>query len=546
MKLSQSRPKIHDKKQTLLNIQKNEKLRILLLNKFKMKYKSKLISDNIILQEIDIFMEIKDLTINNLRELDREIMLAINKPRGNYQLEPINKYHQKGNLANNISEKKLLRSSDKGISSTQKHIKSPEFRTLKNPETKGVKKEVEILKPTEIEQGQPIHVEEPVVEMKLPDDQDHIPLAKEVPLDDEEEWNSFQKFKNKLYEEELKQDAEKKRDNIIFMREQLEKQLQEKDDIKMQKKKEEEAYAENERQILDKMNEKEHIRVQEQKEKAENERKNRLDQIKKVTERKQNELNLQKEEDKKLVDRIRQEQVQEKEFMQYKKYIAKETLIQMMEDTIKNRQKQKDEIAQEKINDVRAQQLYKELLDRQDEERAAYFKSKDEMNSKMVNEIAKAVIEKQKEREKFEDDMHKRIEKKKELKERRAEEMRRKIDLQSKVEMRDFLAKQLEEKRLQKEQEKAENAEQRRIWLNQQKESEEFEKKRAHEIFELNKSNQMFLDKQKDELKLKQKKMPLSQAQFLMNKNLFDDAKKKLEAQYLEGEEGEEVKLENQ
>ena len=127
--MSQSIRRIQEKKQSLLNIQKNEKLRTLLLNKFKVKYNSKAVPDNVILQEIDRFMETKDLTINNLRELDREIMLAVNKPRGNYQLKPIKKEVlpesgvQRG--YEKMPQKKMLKSTEKGkktIASTQKRL----------------------------------------------------------------------------------------------------------------------------------------------------------------------------------------------------------------------------------------------------------------------------------------------------------------------------------------------------------------------------------------------------------------------------------------
>ena len=556
MKISQSVKRIQEKKQSLLNIQKNEKLRTLLLNKFIVKYKSKDVPENVILHEIDRFMETKDLTINNLRELDREIMLAVNKPRGNYQLEPIKKEVVPEYGAQKALEKrpprKMLKAAEKGkktVAATQKHLAPPardEFRKdkdLRTPEKKGDLEEIEKYEQqqpeerpleNEAEQGQP----QPPPEVKASAPQDQQPKPSDEP-DEEEEWDAFQKFKNKLYEEELRQEVEKKRDNVIFMREQLEKQLDEKEEIKKQKQRDDEAYAQSERELLEKMNEKERVRQNNLKEKALNEKKARIDQINKVKERKTNDLNQQREEDQKIVDRIKQEQIQEKEYMQYKKIVAQETLKQMMNDTLKNREKQKAEIAKEKQNDVRAQELYKQLLDRQDEERAYYFKNRDEANSKVVNKIAEEALEKQKNREKFETDMHKAIEKKKELKERRAEEMRRKLEVKNKLEMREFLAKQLEEKRLLKEEEKAENAEQRRIWLKQQKEAEEFNKKRAQEIYEMNKTNQKFLDTQKEEVRARQKKHPMSQTQYLMNKNLFEDAKKKLEKEYLE--EGDKI-----
>jgi len=531
MKAGNRAHNLNEKRKQTLNIQKSEKLRSLLLNKFKSKFKAKPIPDELILQEIDRFMSTKELTINNLRDLDREIMLAINRPKTKPETKEINRSKEMPKPMKQSALKGPLKNTSYGIKQKSLNETKKEKRILEE-ENNGVQKEEDIANDEEIkkviENEENKNLEEPIepnVETKSKQNEKNQ-------IDEEAEWNAFQKFKNKLYEEELRQEVEKKRDNIQFMREQLDRQLFEKEQLKKQKEEEERLYAQSEKTLLDRMNENERIRSEEQKEKSLNIKKDRLDQIMKVKERKANEKEEQQKEDKKVVERIRKEQIQEKEFIQYKKLVQKETLKQMMDDTMKNREKQKAEIAQEKLDDIKAQQHYRDLLDRQDEERAAFFKSKDEMNSKLVNEIAKNVIEKQKERAKFEEDLQEKIEKKKAMKERRADEMRRKIEEQNKLEMREFLAKQLDEKRKFKEEERNEDAEQRKVWLKQQKEAEDFDKKRAQELFEMNKTNQKFLDIQKEEAKSKIKKPSMPEPQYLLNKNLFDEAKKKLVEDY--------------
>ena len=181
-------------------------------------------------------------------------------------------------------------------------------------------------------------------------------------------------------------------------------------------------------------------------------------------------------------------------------------------------------------DDIRAQKLYIEMLNRQDAERESYFKSKNSKNQNLIDEVVLSVIDQQKSKLKKEEDAMKKAERNREERERKAEELRLKLDAQNKKDMRDFLSKQIEEKKIRAQEEVVQSKEQRNVFIKQFEDFKNFEDNQNKRIKEVNMEHQEYLKHQMD-IAQKAKKQGMTQAEYLINKQLIEDAKKRLNQQ---------------
>lgn len=94
--------------------------------------------------------------------------------------------------------------------------------------------------------------------------------------------------------------------------------------------------------------------------------------------------------------------------------------------------------------------------------------------------------------------------------------------------MREYLAKQMEEKRLRELQEKALNDEQANMWSKDFKNYSEEERRLHSKIGQINKDNQEFLRKQMEEKQIKIGKAKMNKQEFLLNKPLLKEINDKL------------------
>ena len=96
--------------------------------------------------------------------------------------------------------------------------------------------------------------------------------------------------------------------------------------------------------------------------------------------------------------------------------------------------------------------------------------------------------------------------------------------------MREYLAKQMEEKRLRELQEKALNDEQANMWNKDFKNYSEEERRLHEKINKINRDNQEFLKKQMEDKQIKIGKAKMNKQEFLLNKPLLKEINDKLRA----------------
>lgn len=149
-----------------------------------------------------------------------------------------------------------------------------------------------------------------------------------------------------------------------------------------------------------------------------------------------------------------------------------------------------------------------------------------------MNRMADTVIKNMDEKARDEEEKVRRYEMEKEMRERAEDERRFNKIKTEQQRMRDFLAKQMEEKQHRERMEKALNDEQATMWKADYSNYSEEERRLMEKINKINKDNAEFLKKQMEDKHSKQK-AKMNKQEFLLNKPLLKEInEKKRSSQY--------------
>lgn len=143
-----------------------------------------------------------------------------------------------------------------------------------------------------------------------------------------------------------------------------------------------------------------------------------------------------------------------------------------------------------------------------------------------MNRMADTVIKNMDERQRDEDDKIRRYEMEKEMRERMEDEKKYNKVKSEQQRMRDFLAKQMDEKRHRENLEKALNDEQAVMWKQDHRNYNEEERRLNDKINKINKENADFLKKQMDDKNSKHR-AKMNKQEFLLNKPLLKEINEK-------------------
>lgn len=184
---------------------------------------------------------------------------------------------------------------------------------------------------------------------------------------------------------------------------------------------------------------------------------------------------------------------QERQMLLEKRRQEKEYLQKMLTENEKQKAKTQAEKERERLEDIKAQQEYARMLDKQEQDRINEFKSREKRAQEFMNRMADTVIKNMDSRAKEEEDKIRRYEMEKEMRERMDDERKFSKMKQEQQRMRDFLAKQMEEKKHRETLEKALNDEQAYMWHKDLKNYTEEERRLNDKINKINKENADFL-----------------------------------------------------
>lgn len=363
----------------LINIQKRDKLKGLLITKFMKKYGIK--NPEILLEEeIKKFLEGEKLTDTDLKQLDDKIRRLLNNSnahdllRRNLSNEQQN--YQSTNYNNTEGNKNVylpeLNNDNMSVRSkaSKKSNKTNSHKSIKE-KTRSVCSDYDDL---ESLGGRKRDIERFDFE------------------DQKDEWNAIVAYNKKLYDDEKRQNKLKDLEVKKRIREDLDNQIRQKKNREYEEIVKNRDYDEIIKNHCDHLEELEKRRQIEIKERIMKEKENRDKQLKEEKHRKKVEYLKEKKYDKETVKNLLNDIEKEKEKKQMKKMEEKELLQHTLRENEINRMKHLENQKKEKLDDVKATQEYTRILDRQEQERVEYFKKIERNSSNYVNRMADTVL----------------------------------------------------------------------------------------------------------------------------------------------------------
>ena len=228
-----------------------------------------------------------------------------------------------------------------------------------------------------------------------------------------------------------------------------------------------------------------------------------------------------------LVTYINQEQEKEKRLALEKKVLENEALRKTLIQNEENKKLQAIARDQQRYEDIRSAEEYTRVLEKQENERKAYFKNIEMKANDFLSKIGKTVLKEIEEKNRQEEEkMKKYLEQKEERTILREKQKLEEIRLQ-KLNMRSFLDKQVEEKRRQKEFDKYLNSAQANIWNTDIDVAKEQENMINEKIKKMNEYNHIILKTQMENKKAKNNP-GMTDSEYLMNRDLLEKAARNL------------------
>ena len=395
----------------LINVQKREKLRDLLITKFTKKFGLK-IPEPIIVVEITRFLENEKLTDIDLKRLDERIKKLLMESsklhslkRGfssddknlNSNLNNNNNYNYNNNdnnfeyiqsykdnvfpeVNNNNNynndaasvRSKVSKQSNKN-SASNKNGAYASNRASEGNKVKSVMSDFDDL--------------ESVTSSRRNNNLERFDFNNE-----KDEWNAIVAYNRRLWEEEQRHNNIKDIEIKRRIREDLDNQIRQKlkrtheENIKNQ---EYDGIQIKHNKYLEEL---EQNRQQEIKERIMKEKENRDNQLKDEKIRKKVEHMKEKKFDKEIVKNIKSDIEKEKQNLLKKRLEEKEFLQKTLKENELNRLRQIDNLKNEKLDDIKATVEYGKIMDRQEQERVEYFKRIERNSNNFINKMSETVL----------------------------------------------------------------------------------------------------------------------------------------------------------
>lgn len=343
-----------------------------------------------------------------------------------------------------------------------------------------------------------------------------------VEHNEERDWDAILKFNTELHHEEILREEEKKREQQRIIKNELERQQRERLEIRGKERKESEVYQQLHTKHLRLMDEKEVEKAVKRKEYELKERANLNKQLQEDIARKKKQQEEIKNEEKNYIERVQQEILQEQDSLYHKKLLEREHQRKMMKEDELNRKRQRDERARVKEQEKKDLESYMNFIDRQESDQRKREREKERRIQMLMSNMASSTIQEM-DRKKMEDEENvARHREEAELRDKLDEQQRIRMVKDNQEDMRNFLKKQMKEKKAKAVTDKKEDYKQAEMWKKDVKLHKDEERLIRLKTLEANREYAECLKKQIEENR-KSKATAMSREEYLMNKRLMEE-----------------------
>ena len=525
--------KILNQRERLLNLQKRQKLKDLLITKFMQKYKIKNY-EKVMEEEITKFLQGEKLNEQDLKRLDLKIKGLLKENASKERLkQKLTKSLQVDNLKNNvlpkIDTKKLIDDntlSPKIINQKTKIINTePLIDTLNNKRSLSSS----MYSPMNAYGSKRIYKkpEEELAELEAEfanDEEINKKNYKRLDFSkDGDEWNAIAKYNRKLYEDQIK--LEKKKDEELKRRNREDLDLQVKERLKQKyenelKEKEYDKMMIEHQKELDEIDKK---RQEEIKKQVMKEKESRDEQIRQNYMKRRIELLKEKKFDKLLLKSIKEGLEKENKEINERKKRENDSMVKAMKESNLKIKMKKEMEKKEKEADAKIAQERMKMKIEEDLQREKYYDMIRSYGNKLSNKSSEIIAKIKKEDEEEEKRIHYYYEERNKLaieKEKR-EQLKK---FQQKFELKKYLDMQIKERKKEEDFVKSLDYEQARIWAADTKKYKEDEKAIRNRLRTMNKRNMNILIEQINKKK-NQSDNKMNDTEYAMNRKLLEKAK---------------------
>ena len=487
-----------NQRERLLNLQKRQKLKDLLITKFMQKYKIKNY-EKIMEDEITKFLQGEKLTERDLKKLDTKIRNLLEATDAKERL--------KKRLTQSFQENQLKKDILPKIETNKLNIDNTLSPRIINPRPK-------ILNTEQIGNTLEFAKDEEMNKKNIK----RLDFSKEG-----DEWNAIALYNRKIYEDQIKQekikDEELKRRNKADLDLQVKQKLRREYEEELKEKEYDKMMKEHQKE-LDEIDRKKQEDIKKQ---VLKEKESRDEQMRQNYMMKRIEYLKEKKFEKSLLKSIQEGLEKEKLDAIEKKKKENEALVKAVKENDLKMKLKKEKEKREKEEDVKMGKERMIMQMKEDNKRQRYYdmiRSYGNKLSEKSNEIIAKIKKDQEEEDKR--IHHYYVEKNKlEMEKEKKEELKKS---QQKYELKKYLDMQIEEKKKEDEFLKSLDYEQARIWAIDCKKYNDDEKEIQNKLRTMNKRNMKILMDQINKKRSKNKNN-MSDNEYAMNKNLLEKAK---------------------
>lgn len=522
--LSKAGSKIVNPKERLINLQKRQKLKGLLITKFMNKYGIKN-PEKLLENEITKFLQGEKLNDADLQRLDAKIHRLL--------LEKKNKENLKSTLTENLEQQPI------NPATTMPPINNDNFNTCQQQSVPDKTSATQPIKPpTPQTQTIPtgsrkgnrnIQYKSPEEELAELEAEEEAAKPHYERLDfsaEGDEWNAMAQYNKKLFEEEKKneklKDQEVKRRTKADLDNQVKQKLKRQYEESLRNKEQDRILIEH----LKKLEEEERIKKEKLRQQVLREKQNRDCQMKDEATRKRLEILREKKFDRELIKHIVEDIERDKKAAIEKKKKENEALKRTLKENELHRIKMAEALKKEREDDIRTCEEHALTELKRENERIQYFKNIENKIANFISGTAKKTLDEMERQNKEEEEKMRQYNLEKDRREQQEEDNRKLQDRENKKMMKKYLEMQMEEKKKMAEFEKLMDSEQARIWNVDCKKYYEDEKIITQKIKKMNKNN---LDSVMNQIKAKKNKLlnanKMTPTEYAMNRDILEKAK---------------------
>ena len=529
--------KIMNQRERLLNLQKRQKLKDLLIIKFMQKYKIKNY-EKIMEEEITKFLQGEKLNEQDLKRLDLKIKGLLKENVSKERLkQKLTKSFQVDKLKNNIlpkiETKKLIDDNTLSPKIINQKIKVINTEPLIN-------NILDNKRSLSSSMGSPMNIYDSKRIYKKPEEE-LAELEAEFANDEElnkknykrldfskdgDEWNAIAKYNRKLYEDQIKlekkKDEELKRRNKEDLDLQVKERLKQKYENELKEKEYDKMMIEHQKELdeIDKKNQEE-IKKQVMKEKE-----SRDEQIRQNYMKKRIEILKEKKFDKLMLKSIKEGLEKENKEINERKKRENDSMVKAMKESNLKIKMKKEMEKKEKEDDIKKGEERMKMKIEEDLQREKYYDRIRSYGNKLSSKSNEIIAKIKKEEEDEKKRIHHYYEEKNklEIEKEKREELKK---FKQKFELKKYLDMQIKERKKEEDFVKSLDYEQARIWAEDTKKYKEDEKAIKNRLREMNKKNMSILIEQINKKK-NQSNSGMNDTEYAMNRKLLEKAKTSL------------------